>query len=213
MNRRALLILSLVVLVGGLAWWWKLRGLSQNNIPATASNLSEIRSVKPASIQIPPSPVSAPTTTPKSAVASSLASDAIAATDSPKDINATISAVISLVQTGNLVTVFKNYTSPSTYLIENPDAENTLEETMKNWENTPESQIFVQVLQAMKDETPTYNDAVDRATYNITDPTGRNLDLRSITLQKIDGEWRFTHTDIMRGAAGFGLNKNPPTPI
>ncbi len=146
-------------------------------------------------------------------MASSLASDAIAATDSPKDINATISAVISLVQTGNLVTVFKNYTSPSTYLIENPDAENTLEETMKNWENTPESQIFVQVLQAMKDETPTYNDAVDRATYNITDPTGRNLDLRSITLQKIDGEWRFTHTDIMRGAAGFGLNKNPPTPI
>ncbi|HTB62445.1 MAG TPA: hypothetical protein VK737_02555 [Opitutales bacterium] len=147
------------------------------------------------------------------AVLSSSASTAIATTDSPKDINTTISDVISLVQTGDLVMVFKNYTAPDAYLISHPGAESTLAENMKNWENTPESQIFVQVLQAMKDETPAYNDAGDRATYNITDPTGRNLNLRSITLQKIDGEWRFTHTDIMRGAVGFGLNKNPPTPL
>lgn len=136
--------------------------------------------------------------------------DADIASQNHAGINLLLSDAIDQIKAGNLVMVFENFASPVGLAQLTPDVKKTLEDVLPFHLTTGDTTIWADVLTAMQTQTPTFNDAGDRATFEISDPTGHSQPLRPITLQKVNGQWYFTITDVLRGAAGFGLTQNPP---
>jgi len=211
MNFRRIFILAAMTFAAAVWWLWQ-----------SSSPLTESAAVTPAAVTMPkpampqaatapilkPVPLLAPAPTPRSAPV-----EPAVKTDPRKEINTALASVMDRIQSGDLVGVLENFSAPDSLARLTPEGKASIEDALPAHEGKPEIQIWLAVLQDMQSQTPVYNGAGDQATYEIADPTGRGLTLRPMTLQKIDGQWYFTVTGILRGIAGFGLANDPPTPF
>ncbi len=131
--------------------------------------------------------------------------------NSGKEINTLITNTIDLVQADDLETVFETLSSPDSFDNMTPGGKASIEAALPLHKGTGETQIWIQVLRAMQNQTPVYNADGDRATYKISDPTGRGVIIPfPVILRKVGDQWYFSATDILRGAIGFGLAQDPP---
>jgi hypothetical protein len=216
MKRRRFIILIIVLLFAGAIWWWQSPGPAPEKVataPVASATPNTTVAPKPipAALQVAaPTVAPAATPAPKPAEPTPTPAEPEAGTEDQKEINTMLSSAVDQIQNGNLVDMFENFVPPDQLAEMKRNGITALEEALQNKQGQPEIQIWIQVLQAMKEETPTYNDAGDQATYAISDPTGRGITLRPIVLHKVNGQWYFTATDILIGGAGFGLAQNPP---
>lgn len=223
MKRRGIIVLVIVALFAGAVWWWQSPGSVPEKIASapsssTVSTVSAAPETTPAETKGGTHAIALPAVAPapKPAESTPTPAEPDAATEDQKKINTMLASAIDQIQNGNLVDVFETFQSPDSLAQMKPDTKIALEEPLRDREATPgiqatpEIQIWIQVLQAMKDQTPTYNDAGDQATYAISDPTGRGIVMRPLVLHKVNGQWYFTGTGILLGVIGFGLNLNPP---
>lgn len=122
--------------------------------------------------------------------------------DPQAELNTSLSDMISLVQAGDLLTAFNRYMPPDFLAKMSPQVKERLEQQFANAATDPQGQMELQLmtvmLQGMQSETPTMNDAGDRATYQVYDPSGQDPQSRPFAMKKIDGKW-YIDPDSMDG--------------
>ncbi len=125
-----------------------------------------------------------------------------------QEINALISDTIAQIQEGNVLTIFNDYVMPDSNSKMPAKQRKTLEDALQSMRGTPQLKIWTEVLQTMKNQTPTYDNGGDRAIYKVSDPTGGGVKMQPVVLWRINGQWYYTSTDVLRAATGFGLPIN-----
>lgn len=116
-------------------------------------------------------------------------------------MNTTLSDLVGLLQSGDFVTAFERYMPPEMLAQLPPEQKSMIEQQLAAGPPPgaqQDIQMMVIVLQGMQTQTPTFNEAGDRATYQISDPTGRNTDTKPLSMRKIDGKW-YVDPDTMKG--------------
>lgn len=122
--------------------------------------------------------------------------------DPQAELNTSLSDMISLVQAGDLLTAFNRYMPPEVAAKMSPEQRDRMQQELSNAAADPQAQMAMQmmvtVLQGMQTQTPTMNDAGDRATYQVYDPSGQDPQSRPFAMRKIDGKW-YIDPDSMGG--------------
>jgi hypothetical protein len=200
MTRKLSIAAVVVVLVAGAVWlFWKPAP------PPPAPKVAEApKAVAPKVTAPTVAPqVVAPTVAPavpKATVAE--ATPAKPAADPQAELNTALSDIISLIQSGDLVTAFERYAPPDELAKMSPDQKAQMEQEMSTQMSQPQAQqamqMMVTVLQSMQTQTPTLNAAGDRATYQLSDPTGQSPEIVPFSFQKIDGKW-YVDSKSMQG--------------
>ncbi len=211
MSRRPLVLLVIVLSLAA-TWWWNSRNPASVTIAAQAS-----ASVESSPGRSAPALVASisPPTAPSRALATPLVKPAVTtpapdqSSTTPVELTSTLSGLKEQIQSNDFGAIFDNYADPVS-LAQMRSNGHALEDSFVTYHNQPNLDIWIQVLQSMKDQTPQFNTAGDVATYQVTDPTGRGIAIQPITLHKINGQWYFSITGILKGAAGYGLTNNPP---
>ncbi len=211
MNRRPLVIL-VIVLCLATTWWW-VSSTPAGQKSAQTPPATTTADARPAATVSAPSisrSISPPTGTSASRATSAPAAqipDRSPAT--PAELTAALSGLVEQIQSNDFSAILDNYADPVSLAQMRADAP-AIENYFHTTPHSPMTDIWVQVLQGMKDQTPEFNGAGDVATYNVSDPTGRGIDIQPITLHRVNGQWYFTVTGILKGAAGYGLMNDPP---
>ncbi len=110
--------------------------------------------------------------------------------DAQSELNTAFSDIINLVQSGDFYTAFERYVPPDVQAQISEEEKAQLKQEMASDPPPPEElQMFVGVIQTMQGQSPALNDAGDRATYQVSDPTGRSTQTQAIVFKKIDGKW------------------------
>lgn len=146
--------------------------------------------------------VAAPNVAPVTPKASPPTAVAKPGQDPQAELNTSLSDMISLVQAGDLLTAFNRYLPPDVIAKMLPEQKSRMEQAFANASADPQAQMAMQmmvtVLQGMQAQTPTMNDAGDRATYQVYDPSGQDPQSRPFAMKKIDGKW-YIDPDSMGG--------------
>jgi len=192
MLRRIAIIIFVTVCAVGVAWWLRLRS-TQSNPPVAAPSSVVLPEKSPdivtspavaAPVVAPVKPVEPPADTPATPLSTS---------DPQENLSTAIPDLLNLIQSGDLLAAYERYMPPSYFAQMPPNIKEQLPQQMRNMQADPNmrkrSELFVQALQLMQSQTPVYNAAGDRATYPISDPSGRNTNLAPFVFQKIDGKW------------------------
>jgi hypothetical protein len=203
MNRRNIATAILCVLVvAGLAWLFHTPAPPVEQVAGaskvTGANVAAPR-LAPTGIAPPTAP---PAPKPGAAPAGAMAAGGPSSADPQVELNSAIDDIVSLLQAGDLYTAMMRYLPPD-QLAQIPDAEKAnMQDQIQNQMSQPGAQqgiqMFIQVFQSMKSSAPTMNAAGDKATYQVSDPTGQSPDTVPMSFEKIDGKWYF-NTDSMRG--------------
>ncbi len=113
-----------------------------------------------------------------------------------------IDDIIGLLQAGDLYTAMMRYFPPDKLAEISPADMAGMQQNLQQMMAQPEAQMgiqmMVQVLQNMKTMTPTMNDAGDKATYDVSDPTGQDTRTQPFSFEKIEGKW-YVDPDKMGG--------------
>jgi hypothetical protein len=122
--------------------------------------------------------------------------------DPQRELGTSIDDIIGLLQSGDLYTAMMRYIPPDKLAEIPPDQMAGIQTQMQAQMAQPEMQMglqmMVQVLQNMKTMTPTLNGSGDKATYQISDPTGQDSRTQPFSFQKIEGKW-YVNPDDMGG--------------
>ncbi len=112
--------------------------------------------------------------------------------DPQTGLSTAIPDLANLIQTGDLLTAFTRYMPPSYFEQMPQPVKDQLAQQELNLLADPRAQQsrieLVQILQGMQSQTPTMNEAGDRATYPV-EPFKGHPDLHEITFMRVDGKW------------------------
>lgn len=200
MNTRNLSILAVVaVLVGGGIYYF-IQSPAPTPPPAKVAEAPKPAAPAPAPVAPKPAvaapiaaPVAAPVATPAPAakpVAAPATSDAV------KELDSTINDMAAALQAGDMNAMVDKFTAPAQraqmqQMMQSPQ----MQQTMQSPQMQQQLQMMGQALQSLQGQTPTFNDAGDRATYQMTPPAGMvppeaNLPPTiPVTFIKVDGHW------------------------
>ncbi len=175
MNTRNLLVLAVVAaLVGGGVWYFV---SSSPQAPAQAAPAAKPAAAAPAPVAPKPA---VPTTVaaPKApaVVASAKPAPAAAPTgamaDTIKELDTTISDMTTMLQAGDMLGLMEKYMPPEQQAQITPEMRTQMQQMMSSPQMQQQFQTMAQALQSLQGQTPTFNDAGDKATYQMTPPPG-----------------------------------------
>jgi len=211
MNRRPLIVFLIVLCLAATWWWDAATPTGQKSAPIPARRPPTNTGMDTPAMSPPVSSPSfpAPNSTVARAAAQTEAPIPAPSPSTPVELTNALSGMIGLIQSHDFGAILDNNIEPEA-LAQMRTLGHGLEDSIRTLQPSPRTDIWLQVLQAMKDQTPEINDAGDVAIYKITDPTGRGIELRPVTFHKVNGQWYLTVTEILKGAAGYGLTNNPP---
>jgi hypothetical protein len=205
MNRRnfAVILMSACAVVA-LAWLFHTPAPAATPPPTAKTPqpvAQKLAAPKFASGQIAP-PVIGPAQKPTEQTADAAAMAAPATGDPQAELGTALDDIIGLLQSGDIYTAMMRYIPPDK-LAEIPAAEMAgMQAEMQAQMSRPEAQqgiqMMIQAVQSMKTMNPTMNDAGDKATYQVSDPTGQDSRTEPMSFQKIDGKW-YVNPDSMGG--------------
>jgi hypothetical protein len=181
-------------LAGGFAYWLL------SPAPTTP--------VQAAAATTPAAPVAAPTPPPE-AKAPRVVMPAAAPVAPPAPVNPTpaptvaekpkadpqaqmttvIPDIVDMLQSGDVFAAYQRYMPPAVLAQMTPEQLSQIEQSMQTPNMQRRIQTATQVFLFLKDQAPAYNDAGDRASYVIPDPTGRGAQIPPVVFQNIDGKW------------------------
>ncbi len=198
MARKLIIVVVSAVLTVGVVWLFRAPAPAAAKVaaaPAAAMPQPAVaKSVVPT--------VAAPNVAPVTPKASPPTAVAKPGQDPQAELNTSLSDMISLVQAGDLLTAFNRYLPPDVIAKMLPEQKSRMEQAFANASADPQAQMAMQmmvtVLQGMQAQTPTMNDAGDRATYQVYDPSGQDPQSRPFAMKKIDGKW-YIDPDSMGG--------------
>ncbi len=213
MKRRIVIVLIIAAVAAGWLWRW-LTPAAPPGSQAAAAILPKPKAAAPpmATMQATAPRVAAPALPPAPAPTAIATARAVttSVSDDNKNIQSQISGLLAQIQSGDLKDVIENFASPDELETIDPNTKAMFEEQMQNLQGSAQIQIWIEVLQSMKDSTPTYDNANGTATFVVSDPTGAGREVRPVVLKKIDGKWYFSVTGLLIGGAGFLLLQPPP---
>jgi hypothetical protein len=203
MKRHNLMVVMMsACAVVALAWLF--------HTPAPAAMPQQTGAPKPVAVNITAPKLAsgqiAPPVMPASKPGEIAADTAVAApaadADPQAELSTSLDDIINLLQSGDLYTAMMRYVPPDK-LAQIPDAEKAgMQAEIQSQMSQPQAQMgiqmMVQVLQSMKTMTPAMSETGDKATYQISDPTGQDTRTQPMAFQKIDGKW-YVDPDSMGG--------------
>jgi hypothetical protein len=200
MNTRNLAILAVVaVLVGGGIFYFvqspapepaKVAEAPKPAAPAPAAP-------KPAAPQavaapkLPAAPAPAPAAKPAPAAPAAAAPNA----EAIKELDTTLNDMASMLQAGDMAGLMEKYMPPQEQARMTPEMKAQMQQAMQSPQMQQQLQMMAQALQSLQGQTPTFNDAGDTATYQMTPPAGMippgvNAPATiPVTFIKVDGRW------------------------
>ncbi len=197
----ALGFLVFLGLAGGFAYWL----LSPPSAAAMQAATAPVPAAPVVAPTPPPetktprvvSPVAAPVQPPAPVEAAPVAAVAEKPKADPQaQMSTVIPDIVDLLNSGDVVTAYERYMPPAIIGQMNPDQLARLEQALQSPNVQPTVQRAAQVFQMLKDQTPAYNDAGDRASYVIPDPSGRGAQIPPVIFQNIDGKWYVDPTSM-----------------
>jgi len=122
--------------------------------------------------------------------------DAPIATDPQTDLKTAFADMGRLIRAGNMVQFYQTYRMPGKFSPEDAEREKLIEARAKINPN-PQNQIiqeeFAEAMEALADQSPTFNTAGDEATYIYTAPTLPGQEVpdspHPVTFLKYNGKW------------------------
>jgi hypothetical protein len=157
----------------------------------------------PAPAAVPaPAPIAKPVMAPVAAPALTPAQSAPAAdtgtadsSNAQADLSTAIPDVARLFRAGDFDTLAKTYMPPDKYASMTPQQKAQVAMMAQMAQNPQAAPMFAAMadsIESLKDQTPTYNDAKDEATYMLAPPAGlapAGTPPQPVTFVKIDGKW------------------------
>lgn len=191
MNRKLGIIALVILLAAGAVWLFQ-----KPEVPAPAPKVAEAPKPAPDKIEAPKlakAAIAAPVAPPAVAKDAPATTPAKSAGDPQAELNTTLTDMVSLLQSGDMLTAFHRYMPPDFIAKMPPQQLQQIEQGMQQEMSQPEAQqgvqMMVTVLQNMQTMTPAMNETGDKATYQIMDPSGQSTKPEPFTLKKIDGKW------------------------
>jgi hypothetical protein len=193
-------ILIAAIAAGACAPAEKVADAPKADTPAPAATTPPAPAVKPTPPTPTPAPaVAKPAMAPVSAPAPAPAPAAdtgTASTGNPQaDLSTAIPDVARLMRAGDFAMLTKTYMPPDKYASMTPQQQQQMA-MMAAMAQSPEAKPMFDALAdsfaSLKDQTPTYNDAKDEATYMLAPPAGMappNTPPQPVTFVKINGQW------------------------
>ncbi len=200
--RPVLTIVAVAALTLGVVWFLK---------PATpeapkAAAVAKPAAPKPDAPKPPSSQVVAPVVKPADKPANKPADPAKPTDSDPqKELVSSLNDITDLLNAGDVYGAMMRYLPPDmiTQMTDHlPESERgNMQQMIQQEMSQPEAQqgiqMMVQVVDSMKTMTPEVNAAGDKATYQISDPTGQDPKSVPFSFQKIDGKW-YVSPDMMK---------------
>lgn len=129
-----------------------------------------------------------------------------ATADPQKELNTALTDITDLLAAGDLYGAMMRYLPPDmiTQMMDRlPESERAnFQQMVQQQMSDPEAQqgiqMMVQVVDSMKTMAPEMNAAGDKATYQISDPSGQDTKVVPFSFQKIDGKW-YVSPEMMKG--------------
>jgi type IV secretory pathway VirB10-like protein len=199
MKPRSLVIFIIVAGIAGAAAWWLFQTPAAP-APEKVAETPPVEAPKPPQATPPPPPaprVEAPAIKPVQAPAPAPEPVAAQPASNPNqgdpqlNLDTAIADICTRAQAGDLVGLMEDYISPDDQAKMPPGQFDQMKQMMQTMASSPQGQQMLQQLtqafQGLQDQTPTYNDAGDRATYTAIPPGGTTP--QPITFKKVDGRW------------------------
>ncbi len=201
MKTQNLVLGAIVLLAAAGGAFWLLHAPAPVPAQASAPAPATVAPTPPAEVKAPR--VAMPTAAPAPVEAAAPVAAAEPATqpaptngDPQAELSTAIPDIIGLLQAGDMVGLMERYGPPDEIAKMPPEQLAQMKQQMQTEMQNPQMQqmmqSMVQVFTAMKDQTPTYNAAGDRATYQVTPPAGASAPQgmpNKISFKKIDGKW------------------------
>ena len=194
--RVAAFVVILIAATGALIWWLNPSTAEAPAVNITAPAASPAPAATKLAVIMPPTPkpatIAPPTAAPVTevAVAGAAPKSPAKKADSQASLDTAIPDLANLLQSGDLVTAFENYTLPDDLAQIPPEriveVEDQLRALVTNPQIQPRLQLISQMLDTFKGQTPTYNDAGDRATYQMP---GLGAGGATFSFQKVGDHW------------------------
>ncbi len=111
------------------------------------------------------------------------------------ELNTAIGDISSLLQAGDMATLIDKYMPPQAKAQMTPEMLAQMQQQMQSPQAQQQLQVMAQALQSLQGQTPTFNEAGDRATYQMSPPPGMvppgaNVPQTiPVTFMKVDGRW------------------------
>jgi len=205
-------VVILICATAALVWW-----LNPTADPAPEPDKATAPSPAPAAAKLaaitPPAPKPAgivpPKVAPVTQVAAPVATPAPVAAkkaDSQANLETAIPDLSNLLQSGDLVTAFENYTLPDDLAQIPPErvveVEDQLRALVTNPQIQPRLQLISQMLDTFKGQTPTYNETGDRATYQLP---GIGTGAATFSFQKVGDHWYISQNGMNQMSRVLGM--------
>jgi len=202
MKLRSLLTIVLVAaLTLGVVWYLK---------PAASEPVKTAAAPKPApkpaAPKAAPAQIAAPVVAPAAKPAGTAPAADPGAGEPQKELNTALTDISDLLSAGDLYTAMMRYLPPDMLdkmLAQVPESERAnMQQMMQQQMSRPEAQqgiqMMIQVVDSMKTMTPDISAAGDKATYQISDPSGQDSKIVPFSFEKVDGKW-YVSPDMMKG--------------
>ena len=196
MKFRLVVFAAILAAGAGLFWWLNPTAapapepVKAAAAPSPANPANKLADITPTPKPTAIAPPQAPPATLSTAPAADPAAPPAKKVDAQANLDTAIPDLATLLQTGDLVTAFENYTLPDDLAQIPPEriveVEDQLRALVTNPQIQPRLQIISQMLDTFKAQTPTYNDTGDRATYQVPGLGGGG---NGFSFQKVDGRW------------------------
>ncbi len=202
--RSLITIVVVAALTLGVVWFLKQPAPEAPKVATATKAAAPAPAAPKASASLVVAPTAKPADKPAAKSADPVAKTA--ASDSQKELNSTLSDISDMLNAGDVYGAVMRYLPPEmiTQMTDSlPESERAnLQGMIQQQMSQPGAQqgiqMMVQVVDSMKTMTPEINATGDKATYQISDPTGRDTKTEPFTLQKIDGKW-YVSPDMMKG--------------
>lgn len=210
MKVRLFLAAAFVALLAAIGPWYLKRPTAPEAAPAPAALSPGIKVAAPVMASTPPAGRAAKTPPHYAAVAATSLQLARHAAENPNaadeyELNAAINEMKSLLQMGDFATLLERYTPPNSLAKLPPELTAQVKDALQNPQMQQEMQMLAKAMQSLQGQTPEFNAAGDRATYQISlppellPPGVTAAPKVPITFVKIAGHW------YAGGDSGLGL--------
>lgn len=198
MNTRNLLVVVLVAALTAAGVWF----LKPAPAPEPVKTAAAPKPVEPAPAAPQPTvapqvaaPAAAPAPAAETPAPAQTGASSTANGDAIVELNTEIGDMSSLLQAGDMSTLIDKYMPPQMKAQMTPEMMAQMQQQMQSPQAQQQLQMMAQALQSLQGQTPTFNDAGDRATYQMSPPAGmvppgaNAPQTVPVIFMKVDGHW------------------------
>lgn len=131
----------------------------------------------------------------------------------PGSVEALCTNLATQLQANDTSTIIDTFGDPANAAQVPPNLGQYFVDSLNQPTAGPRVALWIRALKELPNLTPILSDNGDTATYDVSSLTGADPQspISKLVMKKRNGQWYFTVTSLLIGAAGFGVT-NPPPP-